>query len=124
MATGLDTVPHTEHREFLLDPHSTQDHRVARRLHGVDEVQFGRVQEHRLDDEGLAQLDELRPGVGVCRNFTHLAVAFCRAMNIPARYCNGYLGDIGIPPQDVPMDFAAWMEVFLGGPWHTFDPRQ
>src|SRR6478672_7296081 len=45
-------------------------------------------------------------------------------MNIPARYCNGYLGDIGIPPQDVPMDFAAWMEVFLGGQWHTFDPRQ
>ncbi len=44
-------------------------------------------------------------------------------MNIPARYCNGYLGDIGIPPQDAPMDFAAWMEVFLGGQWHTFDPR-
>jgi transglutaminase-like putative cysteine protease len=61
--------------------------------------------------------------VGVCRDFTHLAVAFCRAMNIPARYCTGYLGDIGIPPQDAPMDFAAWMEVFLDGRWHTFDPR-
>jgi len=61
--------------------------------------------------------------VGVCRDFTHLAVAFCRAMNIPARYCTGYLGDIGIPPQDDPMDFAAWMEVFLDGRWHTFDPR-
>ena len=61
--------------------------------------------------------------VGVCRDFTHLAIALCRAMNIPARYCTGYIGDIGIPPQDAPMDFAAWMEVFLGGQWHTFDPR-
>jgi len=69
-------------------------------------------------------LEAFNEGVGVCRDFTRLAVAFCRAMNIPARYCNGYLGDIGIPPQDVPMDFAAWMEVFLGGQWHTFDPRQ
>ncbi len=48
MAAGVDTVPHTEHREFLRDPHSMQDHRVARRLRGVDEVQFGRVREHRL----------------------------------------------------------------------------
>ncbi|MET0474775.1 MAG: transglutaminase family protein [Mycobacterium sp.] len=68
-------------------------------------------------------LEAFNEGVGVCRDFTHLAVAFCRAMNIPARYCNGYVGDIGIPPQDAPMDFAAWMEVFLGGQWHTFDPR-
>jgi transglutaminase-like putative cysteine protease len=60
---------------------------------------------------------------GVCRDFTHLAVAFCRAMNIPARYCNGYLGDIGIPPDPSPMDFNAWFEVFLGGKWHTFDAR-
>lgn len=68
-------------------------------------------------------LEAFNERVGVCRDFTHLAVAFCRAMNIPARYCNGYVGDIGIPPQDSPMDFAAWMEVFLGGQWHTFDPR-
>ena len=60
---------------------------------------------------------------GVCRDFTHLAVAFCRCMNIPARYCTGYLGDIGVPPSDEPMDFAGWMEVYLGGTWHTFDPR-
>jgi transglutaminase-like putative cysteine protease len=60
---------------------------------------------------------------GVCRDFAHLAVAFCRCMNIPARYCTGYLGDIGVPPADEPMDFAAWMEVYLGGKWHTFDPR-
>jgi transglutaminase-like putative cysteine protease len=61
--------------------------------------------------------------VGVCRDFAHLAVAFCRAMNIPARYCTGYLSDIGLPPPYGPMDFAAWFEAYLGGRWHTFDPR-
>jgi transglutaminase-like putative cysteine protease len=60
---------------------------------------------------------------GVCRDFTHLAVAFCRCMNIPARYCTGYLGDIGMPPPYGTMDFAAWFEVFLDGRWHTFDAR-
>lgn len=60
---------------------------------------------------------------GVCRDFAHLAVAFCRALNIPARYCTGYLSDIGLPPPYAPMDFAAWFEVYLGGAWHTFDPR-
>ena len=61
--------------------------------------------------------------VGVCRDFAHLAVAFCRCMNIPARYANGYLGDIGVPPDPAPMDFNAWFEVFLGGRWYTFDAR-
>jgi transglutaminase-like putative cysteine protease len=60
---------------------------------------------------------------GVCRDFTHLAVAFCRCMNIPARYCTGYLGDIGMPPPYGPMDFAAWFEAFLDGRWYTFDAR-
>lgn len=60
---------------------------------------------------------------GVCRDFAHLAVAFCRCMNIPARYCTGYLGDIGVPASDAPMDFAGWFEAFVGGAWHTFDPR-
>jgi transglutaminase-like putative cysteine protease len=60
---------------------------------------------------------------GVCRDYAHLAIAFCRALNIPARYCTGYLGDIGVPPMDAPMDFAGWFEAFLGGAWHTFDPR-
>jgi transglutaminase-like putative cysteine protease len=60
---------------------------------------------------------------GVCRDFAHLAITFCRCLNIPARYSTGYLGDIGVPPVDAPMDFAAAMEVFLGGAWHTFDPR-
>jgi transglutaminase-like putative cysteine protease len=60
---------------------------------------------------------------GVCRDFAHLAIAFCRCLNIPARYCTGYLGDIGIPPVDSPMDFAGWLEAYLGGHWYTFDPR-
>ncbi|HEX7853370.1 MAG TPA: transglutaminase family protein [Sphingobium sp.] len=61
--------------------------------------------------------------VGVCRDFAHLAVALCRCMNIPARYCSGYLGDIGIDPVDVAMDFHAWFEAYLGGEWHSFDAR-
>lgn len=61
--------------------------------------------------------------VGVCRDFTHLAVALCRCMNIPARYCNGYLGDIGVPPDAAPMDYNAWFEAFLDGRWFTFDAR-
>jgi transglutaminase-like putative cysteine protease len=60
---------------------------------------------------------------GVCRDFAHLAVTLCRCMNIPARYCTGYLGDIGVPPEPEPMDFSAWFEVYLGGRWHTFDAR-
>jgi transglutaminase-like putative cysteine protease len=62
-------------------------------------------------------------GKGVCRDYAHLAIAFCRCMNIPARYCTGYLGDIGIPPPYGPMDFAGWFEAYLGGRWYTFDPR-
>src|SRR5690606_34379343 len=60
--------------------------------------------------------------VGVCRDFAHLAITFCRCLNIPARYVNGHLGDIGLPVVD-PMDFSAWMEVFIDGEWRTFDPR-
>jgi transglutaminase-like putative cysteine protease len=60
---------------------------------------------------------------GVCRDFAHLAVTLCRCMNIPARYCTGYLGDIGMPPPYAPMDFAGWFEAWLDGQWHTFDPR-
>jgi len=60
---------------------------------------------------------------GVCRDFTHLAVTFCRALNIPARYATGYLGDIGVPADAAPMDFSAWFEVYLGGRWWTFDAR-
>jgi len=62
-------------------------------------------------------------GIGVCRDFAHLAVTLCRCMNIPARYCTGYLGDIGVPAVPDPMDFSAWFQVFLGGHWYTFDAR-
>jgi transglutaminase-like putative cysteine protease len=67
--------------------------------------------------------DVNRSGFGVCRDFTHLAISFCRALNIPARYAFGYLPDLDVPPDPAPMDFAAWMEVWLGGRWWTFDPR-
>jgi len=60
---------------------------------------------------------------GVCRDFAHLMIAFCRCLNIPARYVNGYLGDIGVPADPAPMDFSAWVEVFLENRWYTFDPR-
>ncbi|MEN5083268.1 transglutaminase family protein [Bosea sp. TWI1241] len=61
--------------------------------------------------------------IGVCRDFAHLAVALCRCLNIPARYCNGYLGDIGVPADPAPMDFNAWFEAWLDGRWYTFDAR-
>jgi transglutaminase-like putative cysteine protease len=60
---------------------------------------------------------------GVCRDFAHLAVTLCRCMNIPARYCTGYLGDIGVPKDPAPMDFSAWFEAYLSGQWYTFDAR-
>jgi transglutaminase-like putative cysteine protease len=62
-------------------------------------------------------------GRGVCRDYAHLAIAFCRCLNIPARYATGYLGDIGVPVSPLPMDFSAWFEVYLGGRWYTFDAR-
>jgi transglutaminase-like putative cysteine protease len=62
-------------------------------------------------------------GRGVCRDFAHLAITLCRCMNIPARYCTGYLGDIGVPADATPMDFSAWFEVYLGVRWYTFDAR-
>ncbi len=62
-------------------------------------------------------------GIGVCRDYAHLAIALCRCMNIPARYCSGYLGDYGTLPPYGPMDFAGWFEAFLGDRWYTFDAR-
>jgi transglutaminase-like putative cysteine protease len=68
-------------------------------------------------------LEAFQEGRGVCRDFAHLGTAFCRAMNIPARYCTGYLGDIGVPVSPDPMDFSGWFEVYLSDGWHTVDPR-
>jgi transglutaminase-like putative cysteine protease len=84
-----------------------------------DRINFG-YQHARATRTALEGHEEQH---GVCRDFAHLAVTLCRCMNIPARYCTGYLGDIGIPPVDAPMDFSAWFEVYLDGRWHTFDAR-
>jgi transglutaminase-like putative cysteine protease len=86
-------------------------------VHGHLEFGYAHARATRTAAEAYAEAR------GVCRDFTHLAVAFCRCLNIPARYCTGYVSDIGQPPPYAPMDFAAWMEVFLGGRWHVFDPR-
>jgi transglutaminase-like putative cysteine protease len=86
-------------------------------VHG--HIKFGYV--FARDDR--TALDAYHERAGVCRDFTHLAVALCRCMNIPARYCTGYFGDIGVPPDPAPMDFSAWFEVFLEGRWFTFDAR-
>ena len=79
--------------------------------------------DYKLANPQRMASDGLRDGVGVCRDYAHLAVAFCRAMNVPARYCTGYLGDIGVPPDPAPMDFSAWFEAYLNGRWYTFDAR-
>jgi transglutaminase-like putative cysteine protease len=68
-------------------------------------------------------LDVYTERVGVCRDFQHLAITFCRCMNIPARYATGYLGDIGVPVSAAPMDFSAWFEVYLENRWWTWDAR-
>ena len=86
------------------------------------------VHHHLRFDYALARptrtaLEAYREQTGVCRDFTHLAVTLCRCMNIPARYCTGYLGDIGFEPVPYPMDFSAWFEVYLGNRWYTFDAR-
>jgi transglutaminase-like putative cysteine protease len=84
-----------------------------------DHITFG--YEHSRPTRTAAEaLDE---GRGVCRDYAHLAITLCRCLNIPARYCTGYVSDIGLPPPYAPQDFAAWMEVYLGGAWHIFDPR-
>ncbi|MFT8244380.1 transglutaminase-like domain-containing protein [Roseomonas sp. BN140053] len=87
--------------------------------HVHDRITFG--YEHARSTKTAFEANEERKGV--CRDFTHLAVTYCRCMNIPTRYVTGYLGDIGVPPVDYPMDFSAWFEVYLGGRWHTFDAR-
>ena len=74
-------------------------------------------------DPGKTAWGAHEQGRGVCRDYAHLAITLCRCMNIPARYCTGYLGDIGVPIVDAPGDFSAWFEAYLGGEWHTFDAR-
>jgi len=108
---------------------------LAWSLFGTAEPGLGRVQaicdfthqhisfgyEHARATRNASEAYEERRGV--CRDYAHLAVAFCRALNIPARYCTGYLSDVGTPKPYPPGDFAAWFEAFIGGQWWTFDPR-
>jgi transglutaminase-like putative cysteine protease len=84
-----------------------------------EHISFG-YQHARVTKTALEAFNERK---GVCRDYTHLAITFCRCMNIPARYCTGYLGDIGVPASSDPMDFSAWFEAYIGGRWHIFDPR-
>lgn len=94
------------------------------RVQAICDYAHGRIQfgyHHARSDRTAADAHEER--VGVCRDFAHLAVTLCRCMNIPARYCTGYLGDIGVPRNPAPMDFSAWFEAFLGGRWYAFDAR-
>ncbi|MFK8251149.1 transglutaminase-like domain-containing protein [Ancylobacter terrae] len=107
----------------------------AWRLFGSAPEGWARVQAicdyvHERIRFGYADADRTRTAAGaheqrrgVCRDFAHLAIAFCRAMNIPARYCTGYLGDIGVPRDPAPMDFSAWFEAYLDGHWYSFDAR-
>ncbi len=86
-------------------------------VHG--RIEFG--YQHASPTKTAWQAHEERRGV--CRDFAHLAITLCRCMNVPARYCTGYLGDIGVPLDVTPMDFSAWFEVYLGDRWYTFDAR-
>ena len=82
-------------------------------------VTFGYKHAHHMKSAH----DVYKQKAGVCRDFAHLALTFCRCMGIPARYCTGYMGDIGIPPDPSPMDFSGWFQVWLSGKWFTFDAR-
>jgi transglutaminase-like putative cysteine protease len=84
-----------------------------------DNVRF----DYAASNPDATSVDIFEARVGVCRDFAHLAISFCRALNIPARYVFGYLPDIDVPVPPDPMDFCAWMEVYLGGRWWAFDPR-
>jgi len=100
-----------------LQPGWTRVQAICDFVHEYVEFDYRYARPTRTASETFAERQ------GVCRDFAHLAIAFCRCLNIPARYCTGYLGDIGVPVVDSPMDFAGCMEVFLGGQWHIFDPR-
>jgi transglutaminase-like putative cysteine protease len=82
-------------------------------------VTFGYQHAHAMKSAS----DVYEQGTGVCRDFAHLALTLCRCMGIPARYCTGFMGDIGIPPDPAPMDFSGWFQVYLDGEWLTFDAR-
>ncbi len=128
----------SEHLVFLLGSRYCETDKlsdIAWSLFGHTPLGWARVQaictfvhQHIRFDYMAARstksaFDVYHERTGVCRDFAHLAVAFCRCMNIPARYCTGYLGDIGVPKDDSPMDFSAWFDAYLDHRWYTFDAR-
>ena len=135
--TPVDSLPH-DTLMFLLGSRYCETDRlspIAWELFKNAPTGWGRVQaicdfvhNHLTFGYGFARstktaFEAYQERAGVCRDFAHLAVAFCRCMNIPARYCAGYLGDIGVPKSSAPMDFSGWFEAFLDGAWYTFDAR-
>jgi transglutaminase-like putative cysteine protease len=86
-------------------------------VHGRIRFDYDAVHPHKRASDALGE------GAGVCRDYAHLAISLCRCLNIPARYCTGYLGYTGIPVAEAPVDFSAWFEVFLADRWHVFDAR-
>jgi len=86
-------------------------------VHGRIRFDYEAVRPHKRASDALAD------GAGVCRDYAHLAISLCRCLNIPARYCTGYLGYTGIPMGEAPVDFSAWFEVFLSDRWVVFDAR-
>jgi transglutaminase-like putative cysteine protease len=137
MQTAVEALP-GDAIVFLLPSRYCETDRmsaIALQLFGGAPAGWGRVQAicdfvHHHLTFGYAHarptrtaLEAYQERVGVCRDFAHLAIAFCRCMSIPARYCTGYLGDIGVPPVGAPMDFSGWFEAYLDGRWYTFDAR-
>jgi transglutaminase-like putative cysteine protease len=133
----VESLPH-DSLMYLLGSRYCETQRLmddAWRLFGHLEPGWSRVQavcdfahEHVVFGYPFARptktaMDVYSERQGVCRDFAHLAITLLRCLNIPARYCTGYLGDIGVPIADAPMDFAGWLEAYVGGAWHTFDPR-
>ena len=95
-----------------------------RRVRAICDFVHGKIRFNYADARPTRSASEsMREGVGVCRDYAHLALALCRCMNVPARYCAGYMGDIGVPVDVNPMDFSGWFEVFLDGRWWTMDAR-
>lgn len=99
------------------DPSGARVQAVCDWVHGNLKFRYGSSSPLTTAADALEQRE------GVCRDFAHLAITFCRALNIPSRYVFGYLPDIYVPAPPWPMDFAAWIEVYLGDRWWTFDPR-
>ena len=125
----------SKHRQYVAKEHILRDERKPMPDRGPGEPGWPRVQaicdfvhnhiafDYQKADSTRSAFGGFNDRTGVCRDFAHLAITLCRAMNIPARYCTGYLGDIGVPADPAPMDFSAWFEAYLGGRWYTFDAR-